>query len=145
MDITKFNKKPVVLSRSEAKSLPKFALKGCFECFCYKVIDGDSIKVCLWVGSQPYKFLVRITGVDTPELRSKNLKEKEFARKVRDYLKSWIEGKIVNLTLSKDIDKYGRLLATVSFEGADIVEDLISKGYGYSYDGGTKRKWFDAN
>ena len=90
-----------------------------------------------------FKWSCRLIGVDTPELRTRNLMEKEFGYKVRDYLREKILGKIVKLSC-KEFDKYGRLLVEVYDDDTTSVNNwLIDNGYAFAYDGGTKKKWFD--
>jgi len=84
---------------------------------------------------------IRIYGIDTPEIRTKNLDEKALGYKVRDYVRSIIDGKEVELLLVVDNDKYGRLLAYVFIDDMDLGEHLISIGYAKEYYGGTKQKW----
>lgn len=123
-------------------------------CKCIKVYDGDSITVIAYLFNniKPYKFTLRIDGVDTPEIRSKNWKEKQFAKIVRDNLQEKILNKIIKVKIHKK-DKYGRLLATI-YENIDnpgeddkkiesINEWLVKNKYAKRYFGGTKEKWFD--
>ena len=93
-------------------------------------------------------------GYDSPEMKPKlNIKNRDqIIRKAivaRDYLKSLIENKIVDIQIS-GFDKYGRVLSTIYIVDPDIskiicrnklnVNNLmIRNGYGYSYMGGTKQ------
>ena len=84
-----------------------------------KVYDGDTITIAATVercSSTFYKFSVRLTRIDTPEIKGKTDDEKQAAIKARDTLSQKILNKKVSL---KDIkyDKYGRLLAEVYFQG----------------------------
>ena len=128
------------------KHTPKFSFNGqTFLCKCVSVYDGDTISVVF----QPYdiycKFSIRLTGIDTPEVRTKNSKEKKQGLIVRDFLRKLILNKLVIIKCGK-FDKYGRLLADV-FQydefGKEIplsINDLlIKKKYAYAYDGGTKQ------
>ena len=106
-----------------------------------KVYDGDTITIAskLPMRNSPiYRFSVRLNGIDTPEIKTKNANEKEIAEKARDYLSSLILNNHVQLR-EVTTEKYGRLLAEVYFDDIHINQHLISKKYAVTYDGGTKQ------
>ena len=92
-----------------------------------------------------YKWVIRVNGVDTPEIRTRNKYEKALGYKARDYLRSLILDKIIILQCL-DFDKYGRLLGELYIEGNEksISNQMIEQGYARAYDGGTKSKWLEA-
>ena len=106
------------------------------------VYDGDTIKVIFPLNDIFYKWNCRLMGVDTPELRTRNTREKEHGYFVRDKLREKINDQIVQLKC-EDLDKYGRLLVTVLCDEGqcNINEWLIKNDYAFAYDGGTKRSW----
>lgn len=106
------------------------------------VYDGDTCKVVFPVSKKLHKFNCRINGVDTPEIRTRNKKEKEYGLKVRDELRKKILNKVVLIECG-DFDKYGRLLIDIkeSSESEKISEWLINNKYAFKYDGGTKKDW----
>jgi len=106
-----------------------------------KVYDGDTITIAskLPYSSSPlYRFSVRLNGIDTPELRSKNSEEREMAEKARDALKLRIMNKEVELK-NRETEKYGRLLADVYCENLCINTWLINERFAVEYDGGKKK------
>jgi micrococcal nuclease len=108
-----------------------------------EVYDGDTFKVNI-KGYPPIigeEILVRIRGVDTPELRGSSDYEKELAKKARLYTENRLQSaKVVTL---KNIgrDKYFRILADVYVDKANLAKELIRVGLGYEYYGGTKHAW----
>jgi micrococcal nuclease len=109
-----------------------------------KVYDGDTITIAnhISLGSarsdEIYRFQVRLNGIDTPEIKSKNPHTKELAKKVRDLLSEMIFGKIVELK-NVEFEKFGRLLADVYLGDLHLNQWLIDNGHAVRYDGGTKR------
>ena len=89
-----------------------------------------------------YKWNCRLTGIDTPEIRTRCKEEKEYGYKVRDYLREKILNKVVILKCG-DFDKYGRLLTEIMCIGEEcsVNQWLIQNDYAFSYDGGTKKSW----
>ena len=79
---------------------------------CVDVYDGDTIKVVFPLENKLYKWNCRLSGIDTPELRTKNKKEKELGYIVRDKLREKIFNKIIHVKCDK-FDKYGRLLIEI--------------------------------
>lgn len=106
------------------------------------VYDGDTIKVIFPLKDTFYKWNCRLTGIDTPELRTRNINEKNYGYEVRDILREKILNKIVYLECG-DFDKYGRLLTEVFLNDNNISvnEWLIENKYAFAYDGGTKQCW----
>ena len=112
-------------------------------CKVIKCYDGDSIHIIRMIGKIPYRFRCRLSGIDTAEIRSKNIEEKKFAIKTRDYLANLILNQYVWITFG-EFDKYGRLLCTIYLTHKDtkhnhsINERLIEEGYAQPYNGDTK-------
>ena len=114
------------------------------------VYDGDTVKVVfpiyykvrgINVIGKFMKWNCRLEGVDTPELRTRDKKEKEYGYLVRDELRKIILNRVVNINCGK-FDKYGRLLIDINTkEGLNIKTWLISNNYAFAYDGGTKQSW----
>ena len=106
------------------------------------VYDGDTCKVVFPVLRKLYKFNCRIQGVDTPEIRTRDLAEKEFGKKVRDELHKKILNQVVTIYCG-DFDKYGRLLIDLKCKNdKETISDwLVNNNYAFTYDGGTKKKW----
>ena len=103
-----------------------------------KVVDGDTIKVSarVWLGVN-VETMVRINGIDTPEIRGKCPMEKELARKAKDFVKEKLPvGSLVYLS-SVQSDKYGgRVVAKVADENKkDIGKQLIQNGLARPYSG----------
>lgn len=102
------------------------------------VYDGDTVTIVMWVGMQRYSFKFRLYGIDAPEIRTKNAKEKLAAVKSRDYLGALIMGKRVKVVFSDSNDKYGRLMGTIYVRGVDINQKMVSDGHAKKYLGGKK-------
>lgn len=91
------------------------------KCKVNDVYDRDTITVIfpftdVWNSLRPgivyCKDKLRLSGIDTPEIRTKNLKEKEAGYMVRDWLKTQILGKVVWIHFEKK-EKYGRLMLSL--------------------------------
>ena len=118
-----------------------------------KVLDGDTIDVLIDLGFDLYKKeRVRIAGVDTPEKRTRNLEEKELGIDATNWLKEKLEGAIsgdddlvIRTELVGGVGKYGRLLGWCYIGDAEVSlnEQMITEGYAWEYDGGTKQKDFN--
>ena len=118
-----------------------------------KVLDGDTIDVTIDLGFDLYKKeRVRIAGVDTPEKRTRNLEEKALGIDATDWLKGKLEGAIngdddlvIRTELEGGVGKYGRLLGWLYIGDGDLSlnEEMITQGYAWPYDGGTKQKNFE--
>ena len=115
-----------------------------------KVVDGDTIDVDIDLGFNiSYSQRVRLAGIDTPESRTKDAREKALGLEVKDKIKKAIESAktvIIKTELPDSTEKYGRILGWVYLDGAakSLNEQLIEEGYAWSYMGETKIKDFDA-
>jgi len=123
----------------------KFSLNG-YKTFakCVHAYDGDTIHVVFKMphSNEYNKWVIRMMGIDTPEIKAKNTNEKQLAIKARDFLRELILDKIIIIECL-DFDKYGRLLGNLFIEGNDISISnmMIEKGFAKAYDGGTKSTW----
>ena len=118
-----------------------------------KVLDGDTIDVVIDLGFDLAKTeRVRIAGVDTPEKRTRNLEEKALGLDATNWLKEKLNDTIkgddelvVRTELKGGVGKYGRLLGWLYVGDSDLSlnEQMITEGYAWAYDGGTKQKDFE--
>ena len=118
-----------------------------------RVVDGDIIDVTIDLGFELYKKeRVRVAGVDTPEKRTRDKEEKELGIDATNWLKDKLnetikgdEELIIRTELKGGVGKYGRLLGWLYVGDSDISlnEQMITEGYAWSYDGGTKQKNFE--
>ena len=118
-----------------------------------RVLDGDTIDVTIDLGFDLYKKeRVRVAGVDTPEKRTRDLEEKELGIDATNWLKDKLEGAIagdddlvIRTELVGGVGKYGRLLGWLYIGDAAVSlnEAMITEGYAWAYDGGTKKKDFE--
>ena len=134
-----------MINWDEINDAPEFSLDGkIIEAKVISVYDGDSIKCAFPLNNTLYKWNCRLSGVDTPELKTKNKIEKEYGYKVRDLLREKILGKVVKLNCG-NFDKYGRLLVTINCDkdNCSVNDWLINNNYAFKYDGGTKESWSD--
>lgn len=112
------------------------------------IYDGDTMHIIFKEFNKYFKWKCRINGVDTPEIKTKNIKEKNFAIKIRDILKEKLLNKILTIKCF-EFDKYGRLLIDVVIpkqitdlnNEIMLSEWLIQNNYAYKYNGGTKQSW----
>jgi micrococcal nuclease len=115
-----------------------------------KVVDGDTIDVDIDLGFNiSYAQRVRLAGIDTPESRTKDLREKALGLEVKDKIKKAIDSAktvVIKTELPDSTEKYGRILGWVYLDGAakSLNEQLIEEGYAWAYMGETKIKDFDA-
>lgn len=132
------------------------------------IYDGDTLKIILPVMDNYYKFDIRLKGIDTCEIKSHNIENKNKGLKARKRICEMVEEMWGNYSESpytfetkKDIheylketvcivfvkccefDKYGRLLADVyinynNVNPKSISEILLDEKLAYQYDGGKK-------
>ena len=91
---------------------------------CSEVVDGDTIKVDGQV--------IRLAGIDAPELSQKSLDGFQIGEMSKRYLMERIVHKKVTVLYRKR-GKYGRILGWVYFLGHNINEEMVRKGMALSY------------
>ncbi len=116
--------------------------------YVYDVYDGDTCTVILKIwgeGKDEAIFVlkkIRLYGVDTPELRTTDLNEKERGYAARDFARARILGKHVRLEMVGK-EKFGRYMAILYYKDANGTEinlnqELISAGHATEYFGGKR-------
>jgi micrococcal nuclease len=114
-----------------------------------KVVDGDTIDVIIDLGFDvSFTSRVRLAGIDTPESRTTDAREKILGQEVKEYLKKVLEGAtdiVIRTEKSDSSEKYGRILGWlfINRQTDSLNMELVNKGYAWSYDGGTKKKDFE--
>ncbi len=114
------------------------------------VVDGDTIDVLIDLGFDIlFQSRVRLAGIDTPESRTKDLKEKALGLESKEYLKKHLkDAKSVVIKTEKmdSSEKYGRILGWVYVNGdtESLNDKMINDGYAWGYMGDAKVKDFDA-
>ena len=114
------------------------------------VVDGDTIDVLIDLGFDIlFQSRVRLAGIDTPESRTKDLKEKSLGLESKEYLKKALkDAKSVVIKTEKmdSSEKYGRILGWiyVNDDTVSLNDMMINDGYAWGYLGDTKVKDFDA-
>jgi micrococcal nuclease len=115
-----------------------------------KVVDGDTIDVLIDLGFDIlFQSRVRLAGIDTPESRTKDLKEKALGLESKEYLSKHIkDAKSVVIKTEKmnSTEKFGRILGWIYVNGdtVSLNDMMINDGYAWGYMGETKVKDFDA-
>jgi micrococcal nuclease len=114
------------------------------------VVDGDTIDVLIDLGFDIlFASRVRLAGIDTPESRTRDLKEKALGLESKEYLKKALkDAKSVVIKTEKmdSSEKYGRILGWIYIneDTVSLNDMMINDGYAWGYLGDTKVKDFDA-
>ena len=114
-----------------------------------RVVDGDTIDASIDLGFDiALEKRIRLAGVDTPESRTTDLKEKAMGLESKEWLKKKLEGAkdiIIKTELPDSTEKYGRIIGHLFINGQEtsLNNQMINDGYALAYNGGTKDKNFD--
>lgn len=127
---------------STLANTPEFTLNATnIEAKVLKVHDGDSITMAFDTFNQGIlAHKIRLLGIDTPELTSKDPEEKKHAINAKQHLAELILGKIVRADIT-GVDKYGRLLAVIRIGNITVNSHMVELGLANIYTGGKKKKW----
>lgn len=100
-----------------------------------RVIDGDT-----FVAQIDLHFLdttltlykhIRMHGIDAPEMKNES---KQKARESKVFLEQKILNRTVTLmVIENKLDDFGRVVAHVYFEGKDLCQEMIDKGFAVPY------------
>lgn len=107
-------------------------------------IDGDSVLFeALWSPLVDNKtIIIRLDGLDSPELHAKCSEEKERAIKAKEYLATTLlKAKKIEVSVL-GWDKWGgRLLGRVYADGVDVNDQMLREGLAREYHGEKKQGW----
>ncbi len=120
------------------------------EPFCYnatlvRIVDGDTIRLDIDLGFDIVlkNQSVRLYKVDTPECRTRDLKEKAAGLLAKEVVQNLIAvGERVFIRTKLDTKgKFGRLLGTIiTTDNININEHLIDNNYAVEYYGQSKKE-----
>jgi len=117
-----------------------------------RVVDGDTIDCTIDLGFSVWKKIrVRMEGINAPESRTRDLKEKERGLAAKARLVEILEYNDNHCVLQvSGVGKYGRALAAVivdslspvstetSITKVNVNKQLIKEGHGVEYWGGKR-------
>ena len=109
-----------------------------------RVVDGDTIDADIDLGFDiSLTKRIRLAGIDSPESRTTNLKEKALGLESKEWLKKSLEGAkdiIIKTEKPDSTEKYGRIIGHLFINGQEtsLNNQMIDEGYALAYEGGKK-------
>ena len=119
-----------------------------YKCKLVKVIDGDTVDVDIdlgfgvWLNDQR----VRLYGIDTPESRTSDAKEKIYGIAAKEFVINFLDDKelILKTNVYDAKGKFGRILGelwrTTNYADKSVNQYLIEKHHAVSYHGQSKEE-----
>ena len=99
-----------------------------------RVVDGDTVRLLVDVGFGIYsKQVIRLAGIDCPELDSKDADEKKRAYEAKRFTELFfqMQGQLEVEVTQKD--PYGRWVGHVRIANVDLSEVLLREGHAKPY------------
>jgi len=109
-----------------------------------KVVDGDTIDASIDLGFDiSLSKRIRLAGIDAPESRTTNLKEKALGLESKEWLKKALEGAkdiLIKTEKPDSTEKYGRIIGHlfINDQETSLNNQMIDEGYALAYEGGKK-------
>ena len=112
-----------------------------YRCKLIRVIDGDTILAQIDLGFDTWSIkTIRLLGIDTPEIRTKNLEEKKFGIIAKDEVIKILNkyknenDEIYFYLKSNEYDNFGRSLGIVYTEDdLNLNSYLLENGFAEKY------------
>ena len=108
------------------------------------VYDGDTFYSELCALPKPLKDVsIRISGIDTPEIRTTCLSEKSLGYAAKKQLEDLLAGQTEIIVKNVEWDKYGgRIDGDVYLpDGTSVAVKMIESGLARPYTGGARQSW----
>jgi len=125
---------------SAKKSKPMF---GPYDAELSRVIDGDTVEVVahIWPGLNK-TVKVRISGINTPEKRTKNKCEKRLGLAATQFTSDFFDSHEKFSLIGVFEGKFaGRVIGRIDAAGVDLGQQLIDAGHARVYHGGKRKAW----
>jgi micrococcal nuclease len=109
-----------------------------------KVVDGDTIDANIDLGFDiSFTKRIRLAGIDSPESRTTNLKEKALGLETKEWLKKTLEDAkdiLIKTEKPDSTEKYGRIIGHlfINDQETSLNNQMIDEGYALEYEGGKK-------
>jgi len=117
------------------------AIAGDYRASVTRVVDGDTFDAMVEVWPDIIvKSRIRITPIDTPEVKAATQCERDLARRSTIALEALIAAKVVTISTDRK-DAFGRMLASVRILDTDIGAKMIAGGYARIWKAGTHGGW----
>ena len=118
-----------------------------YACEVLRVVDGDTLDVLCDLGfSVHLQMRLRMAAINTPESRTRNLREKAAGKAAGAFLKETLESADSVEIESLGRGKFGRVLAVVyavtNGKRTNVNQLLVRKGHAREYSGGKREPWF---
>lgn len=110
-----------------------------------KVIDGDTLDVMFDLGFKIQTWeRCRLAGIDAPESRTTDLKEKQYGIAAKQFVEDWLKCQPKLWARTTKDDKFGRMLVEIYSDSSSVSLNtlMINEGYAWGYTGETKAKDF---
>ncbi len=106
----------------------------------FRVVDGDTLHVGIVFAGVPIRLVCRLMDFDSPELRSRDLGERERAQQATRALAEAVQDCNCNVLIEfQGREKYGRMLARVfTPDGACVNDAMLRLPFNAPMRGGTR-------
>jgi endonuclease YncB( thermonuclease family) len=95
-----------------------------YKCKLIRIVDGDTIEAMIDLGFDTWtKRFIDLSGVNAPEIRTKDLDEKRRGFEAKDRLAEWL-GDTFYLT-SDVYDAFGRSKGTIVCTNGYIINEIV--------------------
>lgn len=109
-----------------------------YQCVIERVIDGDTVVVDIDLGFDVWLKgeSVRLSGIDAPEVRTRDLDEKKRGLAAKEFLERLLPAGSKQTLISESFSrgKYGRIVG--DFAGSatsSVIQELLANGHAVSY------------
>jgi micrococcal nuclease len=107
-----------------------------------RVVDGDTVDAFVDLGFDMHsKQRVRLYGINTPEVRTRDKAEKKAGLAAMARLQEMLRESKNKCVIKTRLDrkgKYGRVLGVIYVDDCDLNAKLIKEGHAKKYYGGTR-------
>jgi micrococcal nuclease len=98
-----------------------------------RVVDGDTFDATIDLGFDVnLNVRIRMAGINTPEMKSRLVAERQKAAKAKDFLTDKLTGKDILLDSSGQ-DKYGRWIGVVHLGKENVNDTMIAEDLAVKY------------
>ena len=108
-----------------------------------KITDGDTMDVLIDLGFYVFtECRLRLDGINTPESRTKDLREKALGLEAKEFTKNFLKNDVCQVHTVKK-GKFGRYLSEVFVNDKSLNNALIMANLAREYHGEKRKGWFE--